>query len=92
MFEPAFVKKPVFLYAPDRSDYINQERQLLIDYDSLPFDIAESNEELCQKILEFDSNRYEQRLNDFFKKYDIHEEGQAGERAVAFINKLLEGG
>ena len=37
MFEPAFVKKPVFLYAPDKNEYVNKEKDLLLDYDSLPF-------------------------------------------------------
>lgn len=90
MFEPAFVKKPVFLYAPDRYEYINQERELLIDYDTLPFDIAESNEELCDKISRFDQEQYERRLDNFFKKYGVKEDGHAGERAVDFILKLLE--
>lgn len=90
MFEPAFVKKPVFLYAPDRHEYINQERQLLIDYDTLPFDIAETNDELCGRIDAFNQKEYAERLDHFFRKYGVHEDGRAGERAVAFILKLLE--
>lgn len=46
MFEPVFVKKPVFLFATDKKEYIGGERELLIDYDTLPFPMAESNEEL----------------------------------------------
>lgn len=90
MFEPAFVKKPVFLYAPDRYEYIDQERKLLIDYDALPFDIAGSNDELCKKIMEFDPVRYEDGLDCFFRQYGVSEDGKAGERAVDFIMKLLE--
>ena len=89
MFEPAFVKKPVFLYAPDRKQYINQERELLLDYDSLPFDISENNEELCKDIRSFDTDSYEKRLDFFLKKYGVCEDGHASERAAEFIVKLV---
>ena len=49
MFEPTFVGKPVFLYAPDREEYVGKERELLIDYDSLPFSISKNNDELIDR-------------------------------------------
>lgn len=92
MFEAAYVKKPVFLYAPDRKQFIDAERELLIDYDHLPFPIAETNEELIQNIDLFRQLEYEKRTEDFMNKYGVHEDGHASERAVQFINKLLEPG
>lgn len=89
MFEPAFVHKPVFLYAPDRAEYINHERRLLIDYDSLPFDIAENDEELCCIMKEFNQQEYDSRLDAFFEKHGVHEDGHAGERAAEFISRLM---
>lgn len=89
MFEPLFVKKPVFLYAPDRNQYINQERELLLDYDSLPFDIVESNEELSKAILAFDIHKYREKLDLFMKEYGISEDGHASERAARFILNLV---
>lgn len=89
MFEPAFVKKPVFLYAPDREDYIDGERDLLIDYDSLPFDIAENNGELVQNICNFKKEEYDQRVDAFMEKYGVHEDGHASERAARFISELI---
>ncbi len=89
MFEPLFVKKPVFLYAPDRDRYINQERELLLDYDSLPFDIVESNEELGKAILSFDIDKYREKLESFMKKYGVYEDGHASERAARFILNLV---
>lgn len=89
MFEPAFVKKPVFLFAIDKKEYINGERELLIDYDTLPFPIAESNEELVQKIQGFDRQRYEDNVTKFLDEYDVHEDGQASERAAGFISDLM---
>lgn len=89
MFEPAFVKKPVFLFATDREEYIDKEYDLLIDYDTLPFPIAETNEELAENIMNFDQKEYEQKVDSFLDKYGVHEDGHASERAAEFIVKLI---
>lgn len=89
MFEPAFVKKPVFLFATDRKSYIDKEYDLLIDYDTLPFPIAESNEELIKNIEKFEQNEYEQEIDKFMNKYGVNEDGHASERAAQFISRLV---
>lgn len=90
MFEEAYRKKPVFLYAPDRKEYINRERGLLIDYDTLPFPVAESNEQLHWEIRNFDMEKYKENLDTFMEEYGVHEDGHASERAAKFIAGLLE--
>ena len=89
MFEPAFVKKPVFLLATDREEYIGGERELLIDYDTLPFPLAESNEELVRRIQEFNQQEYDENVTQFLDGYGVHEDGHASERAAAFISELI---
>lgn len=89
MFEQAYREKPVFLYAPDRREYIGAERGLLIDYDELPFPIAESNDSLHRMIKNFDFKKYKVTLKNFFDKYGIHEDGNASIRAAEFIINLL---
>lgn len=89
MFEPAFVRKPVFLFATDRREYIDKEYDLLIDYDTLPFPIAETNEELAENIMKFEQKEYEQKVDSFLDKYGVHEDGHASERAAEFILKLI---
>lgn len=90
MFEPAFTYKPVFLFAQDRESYVNKQRDLLIDYDTLPFPMAETNEELIRNIEEFNQIDYEKKVRLFFDKYGVHEDGHASERAAKFILGLLE--
>lgn len=90
MFEPAYVKKPVFLFALDKEEYVKEEREFLIDYDTLPFPIAESNEELTQKIEDFNFQEYEENVTKFMDKYGVHEDGHASERAAAFISALID--
>ena len=89
MFEPSFVKKPVFLYAPDRNEYVNKEKMLLIDYNTLPFPIAETNEQLAENIMNFDQEKYEADVTAFLDKYGVHEDGHASERAAEVILGLM---
>lgn len=91
MFEPAFVRKPVFLFAPDRKQYIDGERGLLINYDTLPFPIAETNEQLAENIIGFDYDTYVKNVDNFMKKYGVHEDGKASERTAEFISDLIDG-
>jgi CDP-glycerol glycerophosphotransferase (TagB/SpsB family) len=91
MFEPAFVLKPVFLYAPDRESYIGNEKYLLINYNSLPFPIAESNEEMIENIINFDIEQYKSNVRDFLDENGVHEDGHASERAAEFISGLIDG-
>ena len=89
MFEPAYVLKPVFLYAPDKNSYEVQDYDLLLDYDSLPFPISTTNEELSSQIQNFDENKYEQTVKAFLDKYGVNEDGHASERAAKFVLELL---
>lgn len=91
MFEPAFVKKPVFLLATDKDEYLRRERGFLIDYETLPFPMAESNEDLVKNIANFDYDCFIKKVETFFIKYGIHEDGHASERAARFITDLLDG-
>lgn len=90
MFEPAYVGKPVILFAPDRKTYIDKEYELLLNYDDLPFPIVESNDELEEAIIHFEVEQYQRGVDDFLCKYDVHEDGRASERAAKFILGLLE--
>lgn len=91
MFEGAYGKKPVFLYAPDRAKFIDGERGLLIDYDTLPFPRSESDDELHQCIRAFEKQEYEESITEFLHRYGVNEDGHASERAAKFIGDLLKG-
>lgn len=89
MFEPAFVKKPVFLFAMDKKEYIDHEYDLLLDYNKLPFPIAETSEELVHHIMDFDESAYKSQVTAFLEKYEVREDGHASERAAEFILNLF---
>lgn len=89
MFEPSFVGKPVFLYAPDVEEYISNDRELLIDYYELPFPISKDNDELVSVINAFELNSYNEKVTSFLNKYGIQEDGHAADRAAEFILSIL---
>ena len=89
IFESAYIMRPVFLYAPDKIDYQKNDRELLLDYDSLPFPIAMTNEELANQIKNFDEVKYKETVKAFLDKYGVHEDGLASERTAKFILDLI---
>lgn len=89
MFEPAFAGKPVFLYAPDKESYVKEDYELLLDYDSLPFPIAQTNEKLRDEIEKFDMDDYRKKIDGFLRQYGVCEDGRASERAAEFILRDL---
>lgn len=91
MFEPAFVKKPVFLYAPDMEEYVKNERGFLISYDDLPFSVSTTNEELARNIAEYNDIEYTKIIEAFLNKYGVCEDGHASERAADYILNQLDG-
>lgn len=84
MFEYALTKKPVFLYASDMVEYI-KERNFYYDIHELPFDISENNDELNQKIAEFDAAQYEEKINSFFDRIGSFEKGLASDAVAQYI-------
>ena len=91
MFEPAFVRKPVFLFAPDVDEFVKKQRDFLIPYDTLPFPTAYNNEQLAEIIINFDYEKYVNDVNAFLDRYDVHEDGHASERVARFISDLIDG-
>lgn len=85
MFEPAFVHKPVFLFASDFASYVDKEYELAIDYDSLPFAKAETNEQLVENIRDYQEEEYISRVDAFMDRYGVKEDGHASERAAKCI-------
>lgn len=89
MFEGAYKKMPVFLFVPDYQAFMEKDRGILIDYDTLPFPKAESNEELCQCVMRFEKEKYEKVVTEFLDRYGVRENGHASERAAKFIADLI---
>lgn len=89
-FDFALLKKPCFLFAPDRENYEKIERGFYIDYDSLPFPISYSGSELISQISDFDMPAYVNDVNRFLADIGNIEDGCAADRIVDNIIKFIE--
>ncbi len=90
MFDYAILNRPIFLLCHDLEHYKNEERGFYMDINSLPFPVAESFDELCNHIRNFDSDVYLEKLAQMKQKMGFCENGDATAKAGDFIYKLLE--
>lgn len=79
-------KKPGFIYAPDLKAY-DSERGFYYPLNETPFPIAETNEELAERIRNFDAVAYEQKRQAFLEARGCKEDGHASEKIAEIIKK-----
>lgn len=90
MFDAAFMRIPVFVYAYDLQEYIAERGQLLWpNLEGLPFPVAQTDEELLADVRHFDRASYAQTLDAFFQEAELREDGHAAERVADIIEERL---
>lgn len=88
MWDFSLQRKPVFLYHNDESEYLD-ERGFYCPPRELPYPTGHDNDDLCNKILNFNQQEYLEHLNAFFDKYGAFDKGDATDQVVAHIMKIL---
>lgn len=89
MFEFAMMKRPVILFAKDLKNY-SDERGLYFDYNSLPFPIARSEEEIIEILQTYNLDLNLKRAEEFFHHVNLIETGIASKEVVRKINEFIE--
>ena len=89
MWDFSLQYKPVFLYHNDEKEYLD-ERGFYCPPLELPYPTGHDNDELCEKILNFDQTQYKECLNKFFDKYGALDKGDATDKVVSHILKVLK--
>ena len=84
MFDFSIIQRPVFIYAPDYSDYIAHERELLFDYKELPFPFSENEYDLIANIIHFDKKDYDLKCSQFYDRIGLVDNGD-GDRTIGEI-------
>ena len=87
-FEAGLLDKPVFLFALDLDDYI-QERGFYIDIRQQPYILTQSNSELMEAIADFDREDYLKKLEGFNASLGIKEDGGASQRVADRIMAVM---
>ncbi len=88
MFDFCITNRPCFLYVPDMEDYIKNDRNLYFDLNELPFESAISNEDLSNKIKNFNYDLYNKNLKDFLQDIGSFENGNASEHLLEHIHDV----
>ena len=86
MWDYSLTKKPCFVYAPDIDEYVGA-RDFFMDIHKWPYPIAESNEELYQKISKFDLGTYTMHVTKYLEMLGSHESGCATNTVVEKLIK-----
>lgn len=81
-------KKPGFIFATDLADY-NQERGFYYPLNTLPYPIAENNEQLIKNILNFKSEGFAEKCDEFLKSKGCIDDGHAAERIVDKLEQIM---
>ena len=89
MWDFSLQRKPVFLFHPDLDRY-EKERGYYLPFKSMPYMEVFSNEEICQKIEEFQEGRYQEALSRFLQDYGSFYRGTASKAVTERILKIIE--
>lgn len=83
--EFALTGKPVFLFATDINEY-SCERDFYIDYNKLPFPIAQNYNKLNDNIINFNQYEYEKNVTQYLRDVGMKETGRA---ARLIVDRLM---
>jgi len=89
VFDFAILKKPVFICALDIKEY-EKTRGLLPEFYDFPFPMATSNEEMIKNIKSYDQELYFTRVNRYFERYPLYDDGNASRRVVDWLEKKIK--
>jgi CDP-glycerol glycerophosphotransferase (TagB/SpsB family) len=87
-FDAANMRIPVFLYVDDLREYVQDRGELMWDMEELPFAVAETNEELGEKIVGFNEDVYVRNVGAFLREQGVLEDGKASERSTDVIQNF----
>ncbi|MCI8326334.1 MAG: CDP-glycerol--poly(glycerophosphate) glycerophosphotransferase [Lachnospiraceae bacterium] len=90
IFDFMLLRKPAFLCVFDEKIY-KEDRGFYYPLEETPFPIAHSNKELKEHIKHFNQSQYEEHIDSFVKRRGCYENGEACNRIVDEIIKLVEG-
>ena len=89
VFDFAILKKPVFRCALDIKEY-EKTRGLLPEFYDFPFPIATSNDEMLTNIKNYDQKSYFDKVNRYFERYPLYDDGNASKRVVDWLEKKIK--
>lgn len=87
LYDFCMTDKPAFVYATDLDNYMNNDRSFAYDFAKWPFPVATSNEELLERIKDFDDDDYKAKVKAHLTDAEAYDNGTASEQAAKIIAK-----
>ncbi len=88
LYDFCITRKPAFVYATDLDNYMNNDRSFAYDFEKWPYPIATSNNELLERIVKFDQNEYNTKVELHLTDAEAYDNGTASEQVAEIIAKL----
>ena len=93
MFEfGLLLKRPVFLLAKDLEEYTSADRTLEFSLGDLPFPLSTSEDDLLDRIENFDELSYIKKIENFNRKINMTDSGIGDFRIAKIINNYITKG
>ena len=89
MFSFALTRRPVYLFASDVEEY-RKQRDYYFDIYDLPFPLASTTDELIRFMLSKDRRNYQEKLDQFWERIGMHDEGNAAGYVAKWILERSE--
>ena len=87
LYDFCMTEKPSFVYATDLDNYMNNDRSFAYDFAKWPFPVATSNEELLERIKNFDEADFKAKVKAHLRDAEAYDNGTASEQAAKLIAK-----
>ncbi len=84
LFNFVLLHKPILICALDLQDYM-EKRGLSPDFYDSPFPMVQSNEQLITVIEQFNKDAYFQKVDAYFLKNPLYDDGHAAEKTVNWL-------
>ena len=89
MIEAAMIDLPIFICADDLEEYAKDRGAMMLEMHTLPYPVAQNNEELLSNIENFNAEEYVKKNRAFIAGFGIQEDGKASCRVANLIEKHI---
>ncbi|WP_028273543.1 CDP-glycerol glycerophosphotransferase family protein [Atopococcus tabaci] len=89
MWDFSITKKPAFVFAPDLEEY-DKARSFFTPPEKWPFQIARTNQDLAEKIAQFDQKEHETKIKKHHQLQGSFEKGTALEKVYDKITAFVQ--
>jgi len=87
LYDFCMTRRPSFVYATDLDNYMNNDRSFAYPFEKWPYPVATSNEELVDRILNFDEADFTARVEEHLKDAGAYDKGDASKQVADIIAK-----